>query len=889
MRMFVNQLRHKRLALSLLLATFLAVTLWTLMQSAWQSRPVVLAAGEGIRFVNEHNVALVKRDIRLLCFHGALDTSPDDIRFLTTITGNMPLPVPSGCTHVAALRLWHTQPSSKPGHGPAYWVYTTSWQPGSSDLTPLVPGGTTVLTIADTNTLVLFNVVIGLAWQPPETNEYIGDLLNGLGENSVVSNAESATSYLYDLTDGRMAFGPVTIHVNGEHWESTDIRIVPANDLKPSAQVGGIVPQSFIYTSTVFVTSTTVYSPGAITLGRNWVACAPATGGSPPPYLIACNPSDSVTDTVKLYGASDAVAFGSTTKYGNWDDVTGYRTIVHEWAHYALFLYDEYQNELAQRVNCTTPDNKRLANDPVNASAMDWHYSASELWYEMPPPGECAATKQYALHGLSDCETLAAWYTIQQLPDASTLPPLGCEGKASVGPDPLGVTKFLFNRQPPNITPTSLFPYSIFIPGLKFGPRVLLTPKAQVASTSQATIDALVPVYAKRVGDGSYWPPTFVQAYQLRPVSNSVPNSVSNGGYDRIWYQGKVISDTRNLDSWLGHVTVLGAQREVDQVKVFGESYQTELPPRRGGRWFGETTINASPVVMLQPDNWLASLDLAYEANHQGQVVTVTAHVTLPVIGAVLPEQIKAGIQLCSPDIDIRCYWDQPLTFRSTTAGQQYWIGSISPTAGQPTLPNYGIVRLHVSYDLGNAETEDHELMSWYKTSGVGPGSYNALAPTPPNEDDVVTLFSETVRRHCNQLVYSAATNAAILGSSLGTVGGNPFMGLLGQPVDIAVRLPLEVDGAACPTQFGQGSRQVAQKDIYLTLSYNHLHQVTSQETIRDDLPPAVEANLHILFFDPNMGWQVVAPATIRRDTTMNWLSVPFTRDGIYAIGWIKP
>src|SRR5690606_11192092 len=147
----------------------------------------------------EDNVALANQDLRLLCFHGVLDTGPEDIRFVTTSTGAMPVPGPAGCTHVAALRLWHTQLSGKPGHGPAYWVYTTSWQPGASDLVPLTTGGTTTVTIPDKNTLVLFNVVVGLAWQPPRASAYVDNLLKGLGENSTIHNRESASSYLYDL------------------------------------------------------------------------------------------------------------------------------------------------------------------------------------------------------------------------------------------------------------------------------------------------------------------------------------------------------------------------------------------------------------------------------------------------------------------------------------------------------------------------------------------------------------------------------------------------------------------------------------------------------------------------------------------------------------------
>ena len=883
MRAIVTQLWRKPLVLSVLLASLLGITFGNFLQQPGGGTSVALAADESVRFVNENNVALVNQDIRLLCFHGTLDTNPDDIRFVTTFTGAMPLPIPTGCTHIAALRLWHTQPSNKPGHGAAYWVYTTSWQPGSSDQTPLTPGVVTVVTIPDTNTLVLFNVVIGLAWQPPRNSVYVSNLLKGLGENSVVNDQESATSYLYDLTDGSMAYGPITIHVDGKEWESTDIRIVPANDLRPAAQVGGIVSQSFKFTSTVFVTLTTVYSPGAITLGRNWVACAPPTS-SPTVYLIFCDSNAGVTDTVKLYGASDGVTFGSSPiKYGNWDDGPGYRTIVHEWAHYALFLYDEYQTVQAQRTDCTTTGNKLIADDGINASAMDWHYTASEFWRAMPPPGGCATTKQYQFHGLSDCETLAAWYTIQQLPNASSLPPLGCEGGgAGVGPDSLGLTKFLFNRVPPAVTSPPLPPFTIFIPGIKFAPFKPFPPEVRRASTDQQIIDAPVQVNADLFRATFYPPPTFLQTYQLRP---NVATAV-----DRIWYHGKVISDTSNEDIWTGHVTVLGAQEKVDQVKIFGESYKTDIEPRGGGRWFGESLISSNTVVDLHPDDWAASMDLAYEANDQGQVVTVTAHVTLPVIGPILPDQIKARMQVCSPDIAIRCYWDEPLTFVSATGAQGYWRGSIHPTTGDPTLPNYGIVRLYVSYDLGNNEIERHELMSWYKTSGVGPGSYNALAPTPPNEDDIVTLFSETVRRHCNQLIYSAATDAAILESSLGTDGsGAPFLGLLGQPVDIAVRLPLEVDGAACPQQFGQGIRKIAQQDIYLTLSYNHIYEVTVQDTIRDDLPPAVEDKLQVLFYDPTTGWQAVTPVETIRNTTMNWLSVPFKQDGVYAIGFVKP
>lgn len=906
MRAFVLPTPSKLLALSALLAIFLIALLWGFMQQASSSHFVIVAANKAtaseatangeVLFLNQQEIALANREIRLLCFQGALDPNPTDMQFMTTGAGVMPIALPAGCTHLAALRLWHTQPSGKPGHGPAYWVYTTSWLPGSSDLIPLAASGFTTVTISDINTLVLFNVVVGLAWEPPQSSDYVSELLKGLGENSLLNDGASASSYLYDLTNGTMSFGPVTIHTNGESWESADIRVMPANDLKPSAQVGGIVPEAFHFTSTVFVTATTVYSPGAITLGRNWAACAPddTITSHPAGYLIPCPFADNITDTIKLYGATDSIVISSLVKYGNWDDAPGFRTIVHEWAHYALFLYDEYQTAQGQPTSCIRPENKLIAYDHDNASAMDWHYTSSELWEVMPPPPGCSVSKQYAFHGLSDCETLAAWFEIQQIANAQSLPPLGCDAGASDGgPRSLGLAKFLFGRQPPTtITPT----YWWYLPFVKFSNEGDAADQAKPAAAEATILDTRIPVNANLPARQIDAIPTTIQAYQLRPDDdpNDDPNDAK--AFEQIWYQGQVVSDSvttsDNGIQWQGHVTILGAQDEFDLVKLFGESYTTDTSANVGGRWFGETVASSGAVVNLQPLDWPASMDLEYQVNTQGQVVTVTAHVTLPIMGGGVPSSIEAeaGIQLCAPDRTIRCFWDEKLTLVSTTATHEYWQASISPAQGEPTLPNYGIVRLNVQYAIPGVPPQNRELISWYKTSGVGPGSYNANAPTPPGEDDVVALFSESVRRHCNQLIFSAVTNAEILTRSLGTDGsGNPIMGLLGPPLDLAVRLPLEEEGDLCPERFGRDSRMIAQKDIYLTLSYNHLHQIAGQDTIRDDLTPAIEEKLLILFFDPQTGWEVVAPLAATRNPAMNWISVPFTQDGIYAIGWVKP
>src|SRR5690606_26555778 len=89
------------------------------------------------------------------------------------------------------------------------------------------------------------------------------------------------------------------------------LRFLASNDYLPSAYVGGMVEAATVY-------SDTIYAPAAIFLGRHW---------------------NGVT-------ASDPVS-------GAWSQPNAYRTLVHEWAHYALFLYDEYRQLDGESVYCT--------------------------------------------------------------------------------------------------------------------------------------------------------------------------------------------------------------------------------------------------------------------------------------------------------------------------------------------------------------------------------------------------------------------------------------------------------------------------------------------------------------------------------------------------------
>ena len=120
MRAFIVPTPFKVLVFSTLLALFLMAMLWGLMQLAAGNPFGAMAANGEVRFVNQQEGALANQEIRLLCFQGVLDTNPTDMQFVSAADGTMPVALPAGCTHLAALHLWHVQPTSKPGHGPAY-------------------------------------------------------------------------------------------------------------------------------------------------------------------------------------------------------------------------------------------------------------------------------------------------------------------------------------------------------------------------------------------------------------------------------------------------------------------------------------------------------------------------------------------------------------------------------------------------------------------------------------------------------------------------------------------------------------------------------------------------------------------------------------------------
>jgi hypothetical protein len=163
-----------------------------------------------------------------------------------------------------------------------------------------------------------------------------------------------------------MAFGRVAIYDKAQFWADADFQFSTKNTVRPYAFIGGITSADEAHT---------------IRVGRFW------DGGS--------------------------------GNKGDWNEPKGYRTLVHEFGHYALYLYDEYFVRLVDgngnfigQVDAFCTDEAVLDNDQEagNASLMFYQYNASELadndrWNE-----NCQATEQQRLNHQADWQTVLAYY-----------------------------------------------------------------------------------------------------------------------------------------------------------------------------------------------------------------------------------------------------------------------------------------------------------------------------------------------------------------------------------------------------------------------------------------------------------------------------------------------
>ena len=179
-----------------------------------------------------------------------------------------------------------------------------------------------------------------------------------------------------------MAFGNVEIYADAQHWADADIQVSTKNIVRPHAYVGGLLEEDTAH---------------IIRIGRGWD--------------------------------------GQTGNSGAWDQPEGYRTLIHEFGHYALYLYDEYvayefdeNGNVLGEVPAVCPVSSEDAIDPeaVRASAMYDGYRATEFSaFEVPGlwSDACRETLQFQYTQQSAWETIVAAYA-DPLADPDRNPPL---------------------------------------------------------------------------------------------------------------------------------------------------------------------------------------------------------------------------------------------------------------------------------------------------------------------------------------------------------------------------------------------------------------------------------------------------------------------------------
>jgi hypothetical protein len=158
--------------------------------------------------------------------------------------------------------------------------------------TPIKAATTPIGAGEDQPRICLFNVIVALEWYPDAA--YLQQLARAF---------QRASDFLYDVTDGYMAFGQVVF--GGPEWMGcADIQIMASNRFFP----------------------------------RGWV-CGLHDAGKYMPIRVGRG------------------TWNKTTRFTiPWDEPEGYRALVHEWAHYALGLKDRYlKAEAVQLARAATP------------------------------------------------------------------------------------------------------------------------------------------------------------------------------------------------------------------------------------------------------------------------------------------------------------------------------------------------------------------------------------------------------------------------------------------------------------------------------------------------------------------------------------------------------
>lgn len=816
----------------------------------------------GLRFINGVGEPLEGETVWIFCY-AAADLYGNSLLSEQLIPldkeGTLTKPLPTGCERIAASYVIHTQPSGKPGHGPAYWVLAASWRTASGapmydqscwydteDCTITRPAIGDIVLRNDWP-VILFNVITSLEWEPGLGDPYLANYNAGLA---------TAALYLADLTDGYMTFGDVTVHTGGDQWESADIRIHVANDWNPAAFVGGIVPEPIEYKPGLGGEDPT-FRPAAIYLGRAWD--------------------------------------GDEAHRGGWDAPAGYRTLVHEWAHYALFLYDEYQQFKLpdmEKTYCVCTEIETLATTPdapvcgtmtaaSAASAMAFQYTASELWHggAHGSPQSCTLSAQYRVHKSDDWETLEKWFAIQGLSSIGALAPIRAPVAPAADPSlPLGGGG-LHAASPIGTGPSSWGPLGAFF-GRSPEIAVLATPTPTATlTTAQATI-YLPNIYgAERggasgsVASGSVANGTGKLAGEIaftafgastintRTVASQV---YQLRGDETFRHQGKLLAPAVNLDAY-GEMTLLDVDAS-DTILTYLDQYATESTD--GTRLIAASS-GLSNSVSLAETEWGVSVDLVYTmtspSSHElGTLGMVEVYVALD------DPSDNLTATICLPGADTPCV-SIAMTDRDSAKvwSARFNAEELGDDSAVAELPLYGV--LHITDPVNGTVTR------WFRDNG-GVGTGHMVGTTPQRDGrvmvDTISVPEGFMPDYCNRVLVMPALDETALKTPLRKAA--EYI-LVGAPLDVDILFGLQGERCGSSKQF-VGNRALP-TGVATRITMHYSEDLVRQFSIN-------ETGLRIYHFD-GATWDVTSGTQV--DATLNLVSAEIGEDGIYAIAWEVP
>ena len=226
-----------------------------------------------------------------------------------------------------------------------YTLFYTNGQPqavGLNDYT-VSQFGVQTLTVSAQYPLLLFDLVISLEWDASGDAVFVNQLAQDLQKTSAA---------LYDWSNGQAALGKITVYQDRQQWDTADVRIFASNQVRPSANRGGIVSDTLVLAS-LQLTEPITATRGEIRIGPEW----------------------------NRYG--DVKQIGD-----DWP-----RVLAHEIAHYALFLEDTYLGlDLATGLlvpveSCTgtaMSDPYEDASSELRSDYASWQSQCSQTLAELP-------------------------------------------------------------------------------------------------------------------------------------------------------------------------------------------------------------------------------------------------------------------------------------------------------------------------------------------------------------------------------------------------------------------------------------------------------------------------------------------------------------------------